>query len=186
MLRVPLALALILLLGASAYALSAVDTNPGELRPTVPPATLRGLRPIQAAQLDPGPRVHPDARLPRPARVSLSGPVLALYGVALDGSVTELDWPHGLDLSDPLPVPPGAVDLEIELAGPLTVEVVTNAGRVARHLDLPTLVVPIDDPGEELETVHLSLDPALAPALATASDAELDALIRDATLAVTD
>lgn len=177
------ALALACVLGSAAFALIVVVGNPTNFRPTTPPATLRDLRPTQATPITPGQRLHPGPRAPRPARLSVSGPILSLRAVALDGAVTGLDLAQGLDLSDPLPVPPGAVDLEIALAGPIRVELVSDSGRFVRELDLPTLVVAIDEPGEELEAVVLALDPALADSLVWATEDEAAALVGDAALA---
>lgn len=183
MTRRPL-VALALLLPLAALAGGWTDENPTEFHPgrLLTSQVLRsGLKPNfntpklagrTSTTLPPG---HPAPH----ARVSLSGPVLRLRAIALDGHAVEIPVPAGLDLADPLPVPSEPMaDLEITLSGPITVLAdVPGDGRIQHLLWPERLIVPLDDPERAAEEGEILLD---LPAEAAATD---DAL-QDAILAL--
>ena len=107
------------------------------------------VRPV--LQLGGRPPARPAARVCGDA---LSGPVFAVHAIDRDGLETELEIPPGLDLSDPLPVSDGAVELLIELDGPVTV---TRAGQIPRVIVLPTLQVFLEDPDDASERGAVTL-----------------------------
>lgn len=132
------------------------------------PPGLRDRLPARASSVKPSARpstTPPHARPAAPtvaARWSASGEITAIRAVDLAGGVTEvpLDAPRSLD--EPLEPPPGAVELELTLSGPLTLRSWSPRGPVTLTLDLPTLSVPLDDPDAETVRIELGLpeDPA--------------------------
>lgn len=135
-----------------------------------------GVRPVRTA-----PRPRPAA--PPAPTLSWSAPVVGLRAIALDGATTDLGVPPDLDLRQPLPVPPGTADLELTFGGPLVLSAVTPTGRIVRSLDLPTLLVALDDPDSPSGAVVLDLDATLAARL-DLSDAALTVALGDAACAV--
>ncbi len=98
---------------------------------------------------------------PAPRAPRLSGAIHAVHAVSLDGQETELPTPAGLDLSDALPVDAEAVELLIELDGPVWVEIpFKNSGRFFTELHPDTIRVVLEDPEAAAEAgqVRLALD----------------------------
>ena len=153
--RRPVLLAVAAVLASTAFA--------GFFRDTTPPPALRDRLPPRAASVRPSVRPAaspPHARPAAPAlaaRWSATGQISAIRAIDLAGGVTEipLDAPRSLD--EPLEAPPGAVELELTLAGPLTLSAWTSRGPVTLALDLHTLSVPLDDPDAETVRIELAL-----------------------------
>lgn len=123
----------------------------------------------------------PPAALPR---LSFSAPVLAVVAVDQAGQALDVALDAPLDLSQPLPAPPGAVDLELILGGPINVWVEDGRGLRTRTLEVSTLVVALEDPDAtaELDQVLVDLEPlALVDA---ADDEQALALLQDGAVAV--
>lgn len=157
--RRPVLLAIAAILASTAFA--------GFSRETIPPPALRDRLPPRVAPVRPSarPTTPPHARPAAPAlqpRWTATGQISEIRAVDLAGGVTEvpLDAPRALDA--PLEPPPGAVELELTLSGPLTLRSWSPRGPVTLTLDLPTLSVPLDDPDAETVRIELGLpeDPA--------------------------
>lgn len=154
--RRPVLLAVAVALCATAFA--------GFSRGTTPPPALRDRPPPRASSVRPS-TTPPHARPAAPAlaaRWSATGQISAIRAIDLAGGVTQvpLDAPRSLD--EPLEPPPGAVELELTLAGPLTLRSWSSRDPVTLTLDLRTLSVPLDDPDAETVRIELVLpeDPA--------------------------
>lgn len=168
--RRPLAV-LALLLPLAALAGGGIEENPTELHPgrlLTSQALRSGLTtPINAPRLaGTGGAAPPPA--PR-ARAALSGPVARLRAIAPDGHAVEIPIPAGLDLADPLPVPPEPMaDLEITPGGPIMVVAdVPGGGRIQRMRWPERLIVPLDDPDRAAEEGSVLLE---LPAEAAGAD----------------
>ena len=151
---------LVLLAAASAWA-GGWDDRPAKLFERLGTLTqlTQCLRPtLQAGGRPTHNRVAP---VPAPRAPTLSGPIYAIHAVSLDGQETELPIPAGLDLSDALPVNAEAVELLIELDGPVWVETpFKSGGRFLTELHPDTIRVVLDDPEAAADAgqVYLALD----------------------------
>lgn len=112
------------------------------------------IRPSLHPQVNPAPRPGPRAA------ARLSGPIHAVHAVDLAGLETELPIPPGLDLSDPLPVSPDAVELLIELDGSVTVTgSLKDGGSFLQRYALDELRVVLDDPDQAAADGEVLLSP---------------------------
>ena len=90
---------------------------------------------------------------------TISGLIFALHAVSRDGLETEIPIQPGLDLSDPLPVEADAVELLIELDGPVVLEhALKTDGRILRREDPGTLRVVLEDPEDAAERGAVTLE----------------------------
>ena len=127
--------------------------------------------------------------LPSAARVAVapptyrfSAPVVAARAIDQAGQVTELDLAETTDLNAPLSLPPGTVDVELDLGGPLVLRASHRAGLAARDLDVSTLLVAIDEPESLDDLPEIIVDLEVAGALSAATDHEAATMIQDGAL----
>ena len=132
---------------------------------------------------------HNTSGRPSAARVAVappiyrfSAPVVSARAIDQAGQVTELDLAETIDLSDPLSLPPGTVDVELDLGGPLVLRASHSAGLAARNIDVSTLLVAIDAPEALDEAPEIIVDLDVAAALSAATDEQAATMIQDGAL----
>lgn len=153
-------LGLALLLSATALA-GVVIFEPAKLFGTTPIVGLLGSGFRPTTRLGGRPPVHRPA--PRPS--TLRGPIYALHAVTLDGQEQEIPIQAGMDLADPLPVDADAVELLIELNGPVLLdEPLKDGGRILTRCAPTTLRVVLEDPDDAGERGAVRLTLSEAPA----------------------
>lgn len=152
--------------------------------PTLRPNPLqpRGVRQPSAPPVRPSgqnPHSRPSATAPRGG---FSAPVLEARAIDQAGHVTRLPTPE--DLSEPLAAPPGTVDVELDLGGPVQLWLDSGDGAQTLSLDLPTLSFALEDPDalEAEPTLWLDLD--LNGILSAPTEQDARALLRDGALAL--
>ena len=155
---------------------------------SIPPTSLRS--PIRSTSMSGRGWVsHNTSGRPSAARVAVapptyrfSAPVVSARAIDQAGQVTELDLAETTDLSDPLSLPPGTVDVELDLGGPLVLRASHRAGLAARDLDVSTLLVAIDEPESLDDLPEIIVDLDVAGALSAATDEQAAAMIKDGAL----
>ena len=122
------------------------------------PKLSQGARPVLQSGVRPAPR--PEAPRER-GLTAVSGRIYALHTVSVDGQETELPEAAGLDLGDALPIEADAVELLLELDGPVWVYgSLSGGGQGWTELQPETLRVVLEDPDAAAEAaqVRLTLD----------------------------
>lgn len=119
-----------------------------------------------------------------PLLSSFSAPVVAMRAINQAGQVLDVTLEQPLDLSQPLPVPPGAVDLELTLGGPIEVWVEDARGLRVRNIDVSTFTVALEDPDATAELEQVLVDLDVAALLDAPTDEQALALLQDGAVAV--
>lgn len=173
----------VLALASTAFAGFTEFDFPSELRAGQRKLLLTGTPRALAAVKSSAGRPSAARTAPTP-RMFFSAPVLHARAIDTQGAITDLALPVPTDLADPIPVPAGTVDLELTLGGPLQLQWVGDGAPQVRSLDLPTLLVALDEPDalDALDQVVVDLD--LAAALDARTDAEAAALLQDSATAI--